>query len=564
MKGKVTDSYGPEKAFILATKDNTYITVTRRDGTISTLGPYSAGQEIQVDMFASNNDYYVHILGSEPIYVFHVAGFGNEMGGALLPTVDGCTGSLSVNFVRSKSDDFYLNLMTRKNAINRFYISIDNGPATRFLDSTDFEQVGHTEFYVLKDVNKKFSDAEIPTGSVIRIYNKKDVFHLGVINGKDSGGGCIYGYFSNYNPLEGWVGVEDQANAFKGCDKDSIVLKAEGGLSYVWSPTDYLDNPYSGTTVLRPPPGGFSEHYSVQIEQPCNGMITLHVWVILQENPDAFFTVSKTEGCAPFQVEIKDASTGAEHYVLDVGNGSPLNISNSPIDTVVTYENNTDTIIDYYVTYSVKNSTCWDYYVDTIRVYPEVKSDFELVNWQDSVGCNPLTVDFRNKSTGNTDKYLWYFGDGATNSDTLISHTYQNIGKNDTIYPVKLIAISPYNCRDTSTIQNIRVHPYINAIFSVDSTTSCSPIEVNIDPLGSVGVDTFYWHIKGINNAVDSIFTKLSKNPIQYIYTDKTLTSPDTINVSMYAANRFGCQDTATSQQLIVFPEVKALFDVDT
>ncbi len=46
---------------------------------------------------------YRHIYADKPVYVFHVNGYIRELGGAVLPTIDGCTGSLSVSFVRSKT-----------------------------------------------------------------------------------------------------------------------------------------------------------------------------------------------------------------------------------------------------------------------------------------------------------------------------------------------------------------------------------------------------------------------------------------------------------------------------
>ncbi len=134
MKGKITDLGGGnnEKAYVLTTKPNTLITVTRRNGTSVTYGPYAAGFQLAIDMLTANNDYYVHIKATQPVYVLHIAGFGDELGDAILPTIDGCTGSLSVSFTRSKNQAFYLNLMTKADAIDSFYISINGGPAHSF------------------------------------------------------------------------------------------------------------------------------------------------------------------------------------------------------------------------------------------------------------------------------------------------------------------------------------------------------------------------------------------------------------------------------------------------
>ncbi len=290
MKGKISDLGGGnnEKAYVLTTKPNTSITVTRRNGTIVTYGPYGAGIQLAIDLLTANNDYYVHIKATEPVYVLHIAGFGDELGDAILPTIDGCTGSLSVSFTRSKNQNFYLNLMTKADAIDSFYISINGGPATHFLSAANFEQAGTSDWYVLKDANKLMSNLTIPTGSVTRIFNTKNVFHLGYFNGVNTGGGCVYGYISDYSELEASATVEDQGSVFQVCGVDSIELKAKGGISYHWSPSEYLDDPNVQNPILRPPDGVYSQIFTVEIGQPCYGMVTLQVFVNIPECPDAF------------------------------------------------------------------------------------------------------------------------------------------------------------------------------------------------------------------------------------------------------------------------------------
>ena len=304
MKGKMTDFAGGnnEKAYVLTTQDNTSITVTRRNGMINNYVLPLAGSQLTLDMLVANNDFYVHISANKPVYVLHVAGFGDELGDAVLPTIDGCTGSLSVSFTRSKNQPFYLNLMTKADAIDSFYISIDGGPAVHFLNAGYFEQAGNSDWYVLKDANKLMDNLTIPTGKVTRIFNTKNVFHLGYFNGVTTGGGCVYGYFSDYNELEASATVEDQGSVFQVCGVDSIELRAKGGISYHWSPTEYLDDPNVQNPILRPPYGGFSQVFTVDIEQPCNGFATLQVWVIVPESPNGFMAVDYDKGCAPIAI----------------------------------------------------------------------------------------------------------------------------------------------------------------------------------------------------------------------------------------------------------------------
>ncbi|MFO7369394.1 MAG: PKD domain-containing protein, partial [Bacteroidales bacterium] len=566
MKGKISDFAGGnnEKAYVLTTANNTTITVTRRNGTVTTHGPFPAGYQLPIDILGANNDFYVHIKATQPVYVMHIAGFGHELGNTVLPTIDGCTGSLSVSFVRSKDQPFYLNLMTQQNAVGNFFISVNGAAPVPFLSASDFEQAGTSNWYVLKDAIKEISTALIPQGAVTRIFNTKNVFHLGYFNGVTTGGGCVYGYFSDYNELEAQATVEDQGMVFQVCGVDSIQLKARGGLSYHWSPTEYLDDPNVQNPILRPPYGGFEQVFKVDIEQPCDGFVSLNVWVIVPKSPNAFLAVNKTNGCAPIDIKMTDASDGANAYVLDLGDGTPPIFSPTPINLTHNYPNNTDTIADYVLGYTVTSDDgCNDYFIDTIRVFPEIVSSFELIEQRDTAVCHATDVTIRNTSTGNTDKYLWNFGDGSSDIDTLITHTYTNYGVNDTVFKVNLIATSPYGCKDTSDFLDIRVFPYIYASFAVDTALRCSPAELLADPAVSVGVDTFYWSISDRNKSIiDSTFSKLNKSPVVVNHSNPRAI-PDTIYFAMHAANRFGCRDTATTRPVVIYPGVHAEFDID-
>jgi PKD repeat protein len=567
MKGKVSDQAGGsnEKSYVLVTKNNTSITVTRRSGVVTTFGPYAAGFQLPIDLLAANNDYYVHIKATEPVYVLHIAGFGTELGESILPTIDGCTGSLTVSFVRSKNQDFYLNLMTKADAIDSFYISINNGPAVHFLNASMFEQAGTSGWYVLKDINKLISNAVIPTGAVTRIFNTKNVFHLGYFNGVTVGGGCVYGYFSDYNELEATATVENQGSVFQVCGVDSIELKAKGGISYHWSPTEYLSDPNIQNPILRPPPGGFSQVFAVDIEQPCFGFTTKYVWVIIPDDPNGFIAVNRDQGCSQLTIDLNDASHGATSYILDLGDGSPLIVSPNPINLTHSYKNNTNAIIDYFVSYTVSNDEgCNDFYQDTIRVFPQVNASFELLNPNDTAVCHSTTLGLRSTSTGNTESYQWDFGDGSSSTDTLVLHEFSNFGINDTVYHVSMTAISPYSCYDTSDIVDIRIFPYIYSSFTVDSAVSCSPVKLFINPISSVGVDTFHWSLYDVNKAFfDSSFIKLNESPVKYTHYNTTRPYPDTLMISMHSINRFGCRDTATNKEIIVYPEVNANFTID-
>ncbi len=108
-----------ERIFIMATEPNTQVFI---DGVLFTTIA-SPGEQAVYEI--RNNS--THVRGDKPIMVLHVAGFGCEFGGAVLPTIDGCTGSVEVSFTRSTNRNFYLNIMTIDAAKHAFTMHYEDG-----------------------------------------------------------------------------------------------------------------------------------------------------------------------------------------------------------------------------------------------------------------------------------------------------------------------------------------------------------------------------------------------------------------------------------------------------
>jgi len=551
MKGQVDSDNGGERVYFLATQDNTDVFI---DGVKVNAVPLMQGEQYSYQIPNAANKIYVS--GTKPIYTYHIAGFGDELGGALIPSVDGCTGSLSTSFVRSMNQPFFLSLMTKSNAIDSFYVA--TAVDTFNIPGSWFEQVGTTDWYVLMKDKKEWTNLaqiNIPLNQVTRVYNTEDVFHLGTINGVTTGGGCRYGYFSNYNaPKPAALTISSGTGFITGCELDSVQLKARGGLlnNYLWSPTEYIDDPTSPTPIVNPPIG-WTDFY-VQIKQPCDGFETKKVTIINSPNPHAFYISGKSKGCSPFTVNIERKTEGADTYVWKFGDGSPLSFTTDSIFSH-TYTNNTDSAVTYLLELSCSNADgCSDYHAQEITVYPAVASSFSV---PDTAGCHPYTVSFTNTSSSNgpINRYEWYFGDGGTSTDTNPARDFQNFNVDDTIYNTEMIAFSPFNpmCNDTST-QEILVHPYLNASFTIDTVEKCSPLKVRIHNT-TTGGKNFYWDLS------DSVFsTTNSTDVIERTYHNPTAV-PDTIIIRLRARNEGGAAcEQWFQRQLIVYPEVNASY----
>ncbi len=552
MKGEVGTPGGlAELMFITAIEDGTDIYV---DGayktTINALETYS-------DTLFKNATY---VEASEDIYVYHMAGFSCEMGGAVLPTIEGCTGSHSVSFVRSLPRPFYMNLMTRDGGQYGFDLHYEDG-STFHLPSTWFEQDPISGWWSLKDNNELFTDNRgggVPANEVVTITNDT-LFHIGIINGEHNRG-CNYGYFSDYAVATGGAEIisktyDQNSNLQTLCFGETSTLKATGGYQYEWTPHDYLDDPYSATPTASPPEG--THEYTAKIYRECFPDTNIKVTIVVFPKVEANFAIDKVNGCSPLEVPFENTSIGGNDFRWDLdGNGVfdyTDTVGNDPPLALTTYRNQTnkDTIFRPRLV-TTYNGFCPDQITRQIIVYPEIHADFEA---SDTIGCAPFPVEFTNNSYGgDTNRFKWEFGDGAASADTNPEHMYQNIGDTDSIYEVRLIAETQRYCADTS-YQNITVHPYMNVNFAMDTVHACTPIEMLFHN-NSVGVDTFWLDFGDGKDTTFADFTSISHT--YYNTTDTAI--PTTIR--LIGNSDQGCTDTLV-RQLSVYPRVVANFGND-
>ncbi|MBS3770813.1 MAG: PKD domain-containing protein [Bacteroidales bacterium] len=563
MRGQVDGDNGGERFYVLATQDNTTFDVTFEGGTTNSYGPINAGEQQVVNLPVGTE--YAHVVADKPSYVFHVSGFGDELGGAVLPTIDGCTGSLDVSFVRSKEgangDEFYLNLMTHKSGIANFHVETDNGNTTYTLDPNNFTQVPGTDWYVLDQSDDNlFTDSEITPQTVTRVYNDSSVFHLGMINGRETGGGCMYGYFSDYIDAEsGVVVVSSGSQITSGCYGDTIQLRATGGVSYQWDPVDYLNDP----TIAEPEAIGLPtglHKYDVTVSNPCYGDTTLTVLIEIYEDVDAYFEISSGIGCGPFDVDVNNKTTGANTYKWDFQDDRNFDyITDSDSSFTHTYRNQTSSDSVYTMRLVAMNDStiCIDEYSRDVRVHPEINAGFDQT---DTIGCNPLEVTFTDTSSGNTysDGYEWDFDDGSSSdSDSSVTHTFVNGRSVDTTYNVQLVTTSPELCRDTAN-QDIIVRSFVDAAFTIDTVKGCSPLGVDISNNSKGDVTEAYWNFTRSAGGSYSDTTYSKSAAPDPTFTNTGTIETDTIDIELIVTNG-NCYDTAR-RTVYVYPEVTSAF----
>jgi PKD repeat protein len=577
MKGEVTNvpaCDGGERIFITSTQPTTKIYV---DGVLQTT-MVVAGSVYSYQI--SNNS--THIRGDKPIYIFHTTGFGGELGGAVLPTIDGCTGSQNVTFTRTPNalDQFYVNIMVRNDtsfispfrnqAIHNFTLTV-NG-VTDTIPSSYFEYIMDSAFAVTKNlpaVDAYFA-GHIAPGDEVRVSNTTSRFHLGVINGGASTG-CKYGYFSDYaaSPASAGLGGANAVTQDIYCNLDPIQLVASGGIAYRWK---CISNPaitslITDTTIADPyfyPVDTGDFIFTVKVYGECFADTTISMLTRVYIGPTSDFSISENEGCSPFEPTFTNLTNlGYAKKMIWVFDHpyEEINQDTIPLSFPYTFpDNNTDTIQNYRVRlFSFANyNSCRSVREKWVKVKPRIQAAFSAAPL---VGCHPLVTDFTDLSTGHLDStsYYWDFGDWTQSFDKNPTHSFDNYTLDDTTYSVKLVTESPFGCLDSIT-HNVTVHPRVRTIMAINTSASCTPLDITIDPSSSTGVDTFFWHV--VSPDADTNYITPLNAPVSIYHYDSTYASPDTIFINLVGMNRMGCTDTFSEQKIVVFPEVIAQFAI--
>lgn len=204
-----------EFLFITATEDNTQIFL---GGSATPAATLSTGQLFRQQITSKST----YILASKTIYVFHVTGFGCEMGLAILPSIN-CKGSPQIGFARTTNEFFGLNVLVRKEGIAHFSM---NGSSARVPSSAFTAVAGTNDKWYAAQLS--FDISQVPVGQASLISNDVSSFQVGIINGNASST-CRYGYFSAFSTL--FIGDD-----FDICEGAIATLDAGPGKeSYLWS-----------------------------------------------------------------------------------------------------------------------------------------------------------------------------------------------------------------------------------------------------------------------------------------------------------------------------------------
>jgi hypothetical protein len=445
MKGEVGTPGGlAELIFITAIEDSTNIYMNGEFRT--SINAF----ETFADTLITNTSY---IETTKDVYVYHMTGFSCQMGGAVLPTIEGCTGSNTVSFARSLPRPFYMNLMVKDGGQNGFTLHYEDGSAWHMSD-TLFEQEPLSGWWSLKDNNELFANNRaggVPADEVTTITNDM-LFHIGIINGEHNHG-CNYGYFSDFSENTGSaMAAETGTQKISRCNNDTIQLMASGGYAYEWTPHDYLDDPYSAFPKATPPESG--QTYSVNISRGCRGDTSIQI--VILPTAQAHIVIEDSAGCSPVKTALYNHSMGANLFKWDFdGDGlyDSVNYNSIPgntVDTLIyTYSNDSIGLMQVRPILTASyNDKCTSHDTADITIYHHVKADFTV---SDTILDSTGSITITNLSKGGS-TFIHDFGDGDTayTSTFQFQHMYSNQSTLDTSYVYQLVVYSPH-CKDSNS-----------------------------------------------------------------------------------------------------------------
>lgn len=300
------------------------------------------------------------------------------------------------------------------------------------------------------------------------------------------------------------------------CSGTSAPLTATGATSYSWSPAAGL-NTTNGASVTASPSG--TTTYTVTgTTNNCSS--TADVTVTIIPTPVVVITPPAYTYCDGGSIDL--VATGATTYTW-----SPATNLNSTTGSTVTANPSITTV------YTVTGTTqgCSDDATVTVTVHPNPVVSFSA---SDTVGCQPLCVNFTNTSTissGSITNYFWTLENGVTSTTASPTHCFNTAGT----YTVELTATSDNNCVTKLTKLNyITVHPLPTAAFSFTPPTASI-----LDPTfyfsdQSNGATQWYWYFGDGDSINNMITTPVHTYPNTY---------HGTYSARLLVVNQFGCID---------------------
>lgn len=257
------------------------------------------------------------------------------------------------------------------------------------------------------------------------------------------------------------------------------------GLSYRW---DFGD----GNTSTSPSPqydyntrGSYSIRLIVETGPGCSDTSSQSLFI--SEPPVADYALPVTEGCAPFELQLNDLSSGDNITVRYLIEGDTLSSPTYVFDSIT--DDRWFTIIQL-----VENDCGLRTNVDSVLVHPYPLARFGI---DADEGCSPYTSGLINITLGNPDSFYWNLGlDNLILRDfepTLPSYTTP--ADSVSVYTITLVTTNACGV-DTFTQEITVLPPDVTAFIQLDTLRGCQPLTLPAQSFSTPGSE-LSWTIIG-------------------------------------------------------------------
>ena len=525
----------PDFYYVFAIDNNTVVKVNGTNVATLQAGEYYKGS-------LSENSCFIN--SDKPVHIFHITGFGCELGGAIIPSIK-CTGSKSISVTRaSTTGSFYLNVLAPKNSINDFKL---NGSNTG-IDASLFSPVaGSNDEWMYARLN--LPATVISGGQNALIENSKGKFHVGVIQGASNATGR-YGYFSDFSSnviqlIDASKNIEIFTNNQPICHNTTASINAvtQDANTYTWTgPNNFSST--GASLVINNFTNLNDGIYTITSASSACGVATKTI-ELNSERIFANFTSTQT-GCIQDSVYFNTPAINDARWNWNFSDGKLLDTTSSNIKPI-----KYSSIGIYTVTLKVtsKNGCASDIVSKNIEITPKPTASFTAT----TNTCVNININFTETSSitnGTLQKSYWNLDDSKgvinSNSFTPQSTTYATWGNRNPW----LIAESNSGCRsDTFKLATpLLIHSVPKVGFTLPEVCLDDASAIFTDTTTSADGATNFSYQWNFNASSPAITPGPTYTPAQLTAKNPAVkyNKSDVYRVSLQVTS-FGCVKTLTS-----------------
>ena len=344
-----------------------------------------------------------------------------------------------------------------------------------------------------------------------------------------SSGGCL-DTATLALPIYPILDIQLPFTSLEGCSPFSAQMPAIGGVQgFSWDFGDGFTSSLISPIHTYNNPTNAAQNFTVSLVGEsafgCFDSTSFPVTVYLQ--PEASFSQTDDDGCAPITIGFTNTSTNATTYVWNYGDGS----ASTGVNGSHLYTNATGVLNIWNVSLIASSiGGCADTMSSEVLIYPPLI--FPLFNPIVS-GCSPFT--FEAPLFPGVANYAWSFGNGDVSAAAAPSYTYENLSGSTTDYTIHLAGTSIYGCTDAETYF-VHVYPEVNAAFTYSEISGCSPLQVDFQST-SLNGDQFEW------NYGDGLIANTPNISHTYYNINGVL---NTFEAELTVTSTLGCSDSAS------------------